>query len=375
MIKFLILSVLTLLNPLGSNYLVNALPNLDCSNFSEQMCSKNVEWCNWGGPLEGCLNRYYPNNLQNGVKCTEELAAIIECGDNPFCLAVKVAEVIDECVSVVCPHVPFWAQGAACLVYCDEHKQECNKGLDKVDNKSDIVCNKLDREQCLLYPKDCIYIGCSYGCPGCVNRDEINTEVVPVEYDWKHSAFACCPAAIKDGLECGLDPLCILLAIIRNHCPQKCEADLCHNVPSTCRHSLEENILSSIQYNIQHSTSDYWGHDTSSGPDGGVEACAWAVNNIITNAGYRKVGDNPDYVPSVVDALKNGRGRQIQASQAVPGDLVVACGEQHIGVCMENNCNTIDSNSSSRRCFCWRSGFNFDNYFGCGPASYWRVEN
>lgn len=157
---------------------------------------------------------------------------------------------------------------------------------------------------------------------------------------------------------------------------QECNeySELCNLNASACLYDNLE-ILSSIQYNIQHSTSDYWGHSTSAGPDGGVEACAWAVNNIISDAGYRRIGENPDYVPSVVDALKAGRGRQIQAYQAIPGDLVVACGEQHIGVCMENNCNTIDSNSSSRRCFCWRSGFNFDNYFGCGSATYWRVEN
>ena len=126
---------------------------------------------------------------------------------------------------------------------------------------------------------------------------------------------------------------------------------------------------------IAEATKGYWGHSTADGPGGGVEACAWAVNNIMSNAGLAKIGSNPNYVPSVVDALKGGRGRQISASEAVPGDLAIACGEAHIGVCMSSGCGTIDSNSSSQRCFCWDATLAyFTSYFGCAPAIY-RVNN
>ena len=33
-----------------------------------------------------------------------------------------------------------------------------------------IDCNKLNQKQCLEY-NQCIYIGCSYGCPGCTFRN------------------------------------------------------------------------------------------------------------------------------------------------------------------------------------------------------------
>lgn len=133
--------------------------------------------------------------------------------------------------------------------------------------------------------------------------------------------------------------------------------------------------LASDASRIADHTKAYWGHSTKDGPGGGVEACAWAVNNIISDAGLRKIGSNPNYVPSVVEALNGGRGRKISASEAVPGDLAIACKEAHIGVCMSSGCGTIDSNSSSQRCFCWSASHSyFSQYFGCEPAIY-RVEN
>jgi hypothetical protein len=130
----------------------------------------------------------------------------------------------------------------------------------------------------------------------------------------------------------------------------------------------------SIQGEIAEATKRYWGHSTRDGPDGGKEACAWAVNNIIADAGLHKIGDNTNYVPSVVQALNGGRGRRISSGEAVPGDLAIACGEAHIGICMSSGCGTIDSNSSSQACFCWEATLSyFSSYFGCAPAIY-RVE-
>jgi hypothetical protein len=131
----------------------------------------------------------------------------------------------------------------------------------------------------------------------------------------------------------------------------------------------------SIQGQIADATKGYWGRSTRDGPGGGVEACAWAVNNIMSDAGLRKIGDNPNYVPSVVQALDGGRGRRISAGEAVPGDLAVACGQAHIGVCMSSGCGTIDSNSSSQLCFCWEATLSyFGSYFGCAPTIF-RVDN
>jgi len=35
----------------------------DCSGLPEKICSQNYEKCNWGGPLSGCMNRWYSNHL------------------------------------------------------------------------------------------------------------------------------------------------------------------------------------------------------------------------------------------------------------------------------------------------------------------------
>jgi cell wall-associated NlpC family hydrolase len=256
--------------------------------------------------------------VEGGLSCAVKFAEIFTCADDIPCVIKKVGSFIGGCESYICPKLSYFLiqYSPLCQYYCRHH--HCKAYLGEL-SQSYINCWGLNEQECLTHPGVCVWFG------------------VPKDLGW-------------------------FMGCINMNIPDKTIID-------------DSNLLGSIQSSIQHSTSDYWGRSTSAGPDGGVEACAWAVNNIISNAGYRKVGDNPDYVPSVVAAIKAGRGRQIQASQAVPGDLVVACGEQHIGVCMEDHCNTIDSNSSSRRCFCWRSGFNFDNYFNCGQATYWRIEN
>lgn len=134
-------------------------------------------------------------------------------------------------------------------------------------------------------------------------------------------------------------------------------------------------VQADLDPRIAQATRNYWGHSTTDGPGGGVEACAWAVNNIMTNAGIAKIGSNTNYVPSVVDALRGGRGRAISPGEAQPGDLAVACNQAHIGVCMSSGCGVIDSNSSSQRCFCWQATYAyFTQYFGCAPQLF-RVEN
>lgn len=139
--------------------------------------------------------------------------------------------------------------------------------------------------------------------------------------------------------------------------------------------SLVLAVHASIPSDIASHTKSYWGHSTRDGPGGGVEACAWAVNNILTNSGLRKIGSNPNYVPSVVQALNGGRGRRVSKGEATAGDLAISCKEAHIGICMSSGCNAIYSNSSSQRCFCWDATYSyFTQYFGCEPALY-RVEN
>ncbi len=114
---------------------------------------------------------------------------------------------------------------------------------------------------------------------------------------------------------------------------------------------------------IMQSVQRMGSFSSASGPSSGREACAWAVNRVLSDAGIRPLGDNPNYVPSVESALQNGRGQQVSAAQAQAGDIVIAKDQRHIGICMNAGCSQIRSNSSSRAVFAWNSDGNFDGAY------------
>lgn len=116
------------------------------------------------------------------------------------------------------------------------------------------------------------------------------------------------------------------------------------------------------------------GMSTAEGPDGGNNACAWSLNRVLQKAGISALGDNPNYVPSLVDALKGSRGQQVSQAEATAGDLVVAYGEAHIGVGLDDGCRRVLSNSSSRASFIWESGTDFDGYYGGSSTIYRLIE-
>lgn len=111
---------------------------------------------------------------------------------------------------------------------------------------------------------------------------------------------------------------------------------------------------------------------TVEGPDGGNNACAWSINRVLSKAGIAPLGDNPNYVPSLYDALQNGRGKEVSPADAKAGDLVVAFGEAHIGVGLDDGCSHVLSNSSSRALFGWESDTDFDGSYG-GPSTIYRL--
>ncbi len=111
---------------------------------------------------------------------------------------------------------------------------------------------------------------------------------------------------------------------------------------------------------------------TADGPDGGNTACAWSVNRVLSKAGITPLGDNPNYVPSLLDALQNGRGKQVSQADAKAGDLVIAYGEAHIGIGLNDGCDRVLSNSSSRAMFRWESDTDFGGYYG-GHSTIYRL--
>ncbi|MEL6491573.1 MAG: hypothetical protein AAFQ95_16575 [Cyanobacteria bacterium J06621_3] len=125
---------------------------------------------------------------------------------------------------------------------------------------------------------------------------------------------------------------------------------------------------------IYESMGSMGGFDTSMGPDGGNLACAWAVNRVLTNAGVQPLGSNPNYVPSVEADLQNGRGTQVSQSEARAGDIVIEGSQTHIGICLNEGCTQVRSNSSSRARFAWDSDFNFNGFYGGGDSRVYRIK-
>ncbi len=111
---------------------------------------------------------------------------------------------------------------------------------------------------------------------------------------------------------------------------------------------------------------------TAEGPEGGNKACAWAINRVLQRAGIPTLGENPNLVTSLVEALQGGRGQRVSKSEALAGDLVIAYGEDHMGVGLDDGCKRVLSNSSSRASFSWESNTDFDGYYG-GSSTIYRL--
>lgn len=117
----------------------------------------------------------------------------------------------------------------------------------------------------------------------------------------------------------------------------------------------------------------YQRHDTSAGPGNGVVACAWAVNNVLRNAGYAPIGGNA--VSGMESALRGGRGTQISQAQATCGDIVIEASDSHVGICMNDGCTSVISNSSSRATFSWISSIDFKPSYSSGNGRIYHVNN
>ncbi len=130
---------------------------------------------------------------------------------------------------------------------------------------------------------------------------------------------------------------------------------------------LEEEVVLKgeiLPYNasILAAAKAYQNTSTKNGPGGGSAACAWSVNKVLVNAGLAPLGKNPNLVDSVESDLISGRGYLIkERSLARAGDLALVGRGQvaHIGICLDNGCRSILSNSSGKKSFSWVSNNDF----------------
>ena len=112
---------------------------------------------------------------------------------------------------------------------------------------------------------------------------------------------------------------------------------------------------------------------SASGPGGGTVACAWAVNQVLTSAGISPI--DGDSVQSMENALTSGRGTLVDPSDAKAGDIVIQAGDGHVGICMNDGCTQVISNSSSHASFTWVSNTSFSPSYSGGPGRIYQVNH
>ncbi len=98
---------------------------------------------------------------------------------------------------------------------------------------------------------------------------------------------------------------------------------------------------------------------SAAGTNGGRSACAWAVNQVLSEAGIAPLDGNS--VKQMEDALTGGRGTLVDQSSAQSGDIVILTSSSgnHTGICLNNGCTEVVSNKSSDSTFSWKSGPTF----------------
>jgi len=151
--------------------------------------------------------------------------------------------------------------------------------------------------------------------------------------------------------------------------PQKAAPEQATPAPgSTTDPTAPTTAPSDLNAAIYAATQAYQGTNTAAGPDGGQNACAWAVNAIIRNATGGVIGPaNTVYCPTIYDwCMQPGNAVRVDPSQAQPGDIVIANDARHIGVAIGNG--QVLSNSSSRAAFSWVSDMNFDGAYDHYPT-------
>lgn len=116
------------------------------------------------------------------------------------------------------------------------------------------------------------------------------------------------------------------------------------------------------------------------GTNGGRVACAWAVNRVLQDAGYKPLGANPNWVPDMVQDLDAGRGTRIDPNQGRPGDIVIqdgmnySAGQAHVGICLNNGCTQVVSNSSTQGSFTWISDRDFSAAYPGTKSTVYRLK-
>jgi hypothetical protein len=120
--------------------------------------------------------------------------------------------------------------------------------------------------------------------------------------------------------------------------------------------------------------------DTSMGPDGGRNACAWwVVLHVIRKATGGYLGNDPTNVEEVRRDLRNGYGTQISKKDARPGDIIILLTPTsgHIGVVVNWKGHIRGLSTGSHVRYggpgaAWVSDLDFNNFYGA-PTEIYRL--
>jgi len=126
-----------------------------------------------------------------------------------------------------------------------------------------------------------------------------------------------------------------------------------------------------VASNLAESAKSLKGMSTASGPDGGNNACVWAVNKVFSKAGLTPPWGNSNNVPDAESAMINSGYVRIASGNQMPGDLYIVNGQKHIGVVLPDG--NIISNSSSGAKFSWIAPLSqYQNTYG-GSGKFYRI--
>jgi hypothetical protein len=122
---------------------------------------------------------------------------------------------------------------------------------------------------------------------------------------------------------------------------------------------------------IAEAAKNYYGTSTSNGPDGGRNACVYAVNQVLKQVNITPPWGNQNSVPAAKASLSSSNSTPLEKPE--PGAIVLMGPDRHMGIVMPDG-KTIISNSTSRAAFSWKgSVVSYTEYYG--NLVYYRLNN
>lgn len=103
-----------------------------------------------------------------------------------------------------------------------------------------------------------------------------------------------------------------------------------------------------INHSTQYSTLNLRGASATN-------ECVAAIQQILANAGLSLIGGGTLWLPTFEQDLSTSGYVEVTQDQAQAGDFVIQGNDIHIGICENNGCTMMISNSSTPESFTWET--------------------